>query len=325
MNIQRRIANLPAKAEDIQKYILVGQAKLQANMAAIRAIKKGKVEVSAAAMAAALSDTQDLAEELLYAEARMGEDLAYNRNQRPIRDSSQKKLSGSESSLPPNIDKKQSHEAQQISKHQDKIAQVVARAREEGEVPVRKHVLREIRLSQPKTETSPLPEGKYNIIYADPPWKYSDKLIDGYGAAEHHYSPMSIEELCALPVSRLTENDAVLFLWVTSPFLMDCAEVIRAWGFTYKASFVWDKVKHNYGHYNSVRHEFLLVCTRGNCLPQCKKLENSVQRIERSREHSEKPNQFRTIIESMYPKGKKIELFARKKVDGWVAWGNQIS
>ncbi len=170
-----------------------------------------------------------------------------------------------------------------------------------------------------------LPESKYTVLYADPPWKYGDKLIEGYGAAEHHYPPMSIEELCALPISRLAENDAVLFLWVTSPFLMNCAEVIRSWGFTYKASFVWDKVKHNYGHYNSVRHEFLLLCTRGTCLPQSKGLENSVQRLERSKRHSEKPEEFRALIERMYPIGKKIELFGRKQVNEWDVWGNQIS
>jgi len=134
---------------------------------------------------------------------------------------------------------------------------------------------------------------------------------------------MSIEELCALPIAKLAQDDAVLFLWVTSPMLEDSFEVIKAWGFKYKTSFVWDKVKHNFGHYNSVRHEFLLVCTRGSCTPDTLKLYDSVQTIERSSEHSEKPEEFRSIIDTLYPDGERIELFARDEVDGWNSWGNE--
>lgn len=164
--------------------------------------------------------------------------------------------------------------------------------------------------------------GKYRIIYADPPWKYSDRLVDGYGPAEFHYPTMSIDELCSLPVKDLAEDNAVLFLWVTSPLLEDAFRVIHSWGFSYKTSFVWDKIKHNMGHYNSVRHEFLLVCTRGSCTPDNMKLYDSVQSIERT-DHSTKPEEFRNIIDDIYTNGKRIELFARKSVDGWEAWGNE--
>jgi len=166
------------------------------------------------------------------------------------------------------------------------------------------------------------PSGKYRVIYADPPWSYGDKLTEGYGSAENHYPTMSIDELCALPVEGLADDNAVLFLWVTSPMLEDCFRVIRAWGFKYKASFVWDKVKHNMGHYNSVRHEFLLICTRGSCTPDVPKLFDSVQSIERT-EHSRKPEEFRQIIDTLYPHGKRIELFARRPAPGWEVWGNE--
>jgi hypothetical protein len=94
---------------------------------------------------------------------------------------------------------------------------------------------------------------KYEIFYADPPWKYSDELIEGYGAVVHHYKPMTIQEICEIPVKEIVSENTVLFLWVTSPILDECFEVIRSWGFEYKAQFIWDKIKHNYGHYNSVR------------------------------------------------------------------------
>jgi N6-adenosine-specific RNA methylase IME4 len=176
-----------------------------------------------------------------------------------------------------------------------------------------------------KDEVHEVPEtkGKYKIIYADPPWCYGNKLVEGYGTAENHYPTMTIQELCELPIKELAEDNAVLFLWVTSPLLEECFQVIKAWGFKYKTSFVWDKVKHNMGHYNSVRHELLLICTKGSCLPDNKKLFDSVVEVERTNKHSEKPEQFREIIDTIYSCGKRIELFARKKTDKWDVWGNQ--
>jgi N6-adenosine-specific RNA methylase IME4 len=125
-------------------------------------------------------------------------------------------------------------------------------------------------------------------------------------------------------VASICERNAVLFLWTTSPMLFEAFSVIEAWGFTYKASFVWDKHAHNMGHYNSVRHEYLLVCVRGSCPPDVPKLFDSVQKTGRT-EHSEKPNVFRIIIETLYPYGKRVELFAREQVDGWTAWGNEVA
>lgn len=124
-------------------------------------------------------------------------------------------------------------------------------------------------------------------------------------------------------VRAIIEDDAVLFMWVTSPLLEECFPVIRAWGFQYKTSFVWDKVKHNFGHYNSVRHELLLVCTRGSCTPDNLTLFDSVQTIEKSGVHSEKPAEFRAIIDALYTSGKRLELFARQPADGWEVWGNE--
>ena len=130
---------------------------------------------------------------------------------------------------------------------------------------------------------------------------------------------MPLDDICNLPVP--SADNAVLFLWVTSPLLEDCFKVINAWGFTYKSSFVWDKVKHNMGHYNSVRHKFLLVCTKGSCTPDVQKLYDSVQSIERS-EHSRKPKEFRDIIDTLYPAGNRLEMFAREAPEGWDVWGN---
>jgi N6-adenosine-specific RNA methylase IME4 len=172
-----------------------------------------------------------------------------------------------------------------------------------------------------------LPDAKYRVLYADPPWHYRDKADEGAvqaGGAARHYPTMTIAQLCELPVETLCEAHAVLFLWVTSPLLFEAAAVLRAWGFTYKASFIWDKVKHNMGHYNSVRHELLLVCTRGSCTPDHVELFDSVQSVERTT-HSTKPPEFRHIIETLYPHGKRLELFARAKAPGWDVFGYEVT
>lgn len=179
-----------------------------------------------------------------------------------------------------------------------------------------------------KDKTPETPDGKYRIIYADPPWKYNNSGdgIDQYGPAERHYPAMSIIELETMGViiKEMSEDNSILFLWTTSPMLEDSFRVIRAWGFKYKTSFVWDKVKHNFGHYNSVRHEFLLVCTRGNCTPDCDEKIDSVQSIKRSAKHSEKPEEFRAIIDKLYPNGSRIELFRRGDTPkNWHVWGNE--
>jgi N6-adenosine-specific RNA methylase IME4 len=193
---------------------------------------------------------------------------------------------------------------------------------------------RQRRAAELQTRLQALPQDKFRVIYADPPWSYGDKREEigkwkgrelDYGPAEGHYPAMKLQDICALDVKSIAAADAALFLWVTSPLLLQGPEVMQSWGFEYKASFVWDKVAHNMGHYNSVRHELLLIGTRGSCLPENAQLFDSVQSIERSKEHSQKPEKFREIIDTLYPSGRRLELFARGRVpEGWTAWGADI-
>lgn len=167
-----------------------------------------------------------------------------------------------------------------------------------------------------------LPEGVYRIVYADPPWAYGNQMPLGTTTPANYYPTMPTAEIEALPINRLAQDDAVLFLWSTSPHLPEALHVVAAWGFEYKTSFVWDKIKHNMGHYNSVRHELLLVCVRGSCPPDVPKLHDSVIAEERGA-HSVKPETFREIIDELYVHGRRLELFSRCPVAGWDAWGNQ--
>jgi N6-adenosine-specific RNA methylase IME4 len=195
-----------------------------------------------------------------------------------------------------------------------------------GEIkPAEAH--RQMKKDQVAGKVAELPADKFNVIYADPPWAYNDKqggaISESYGGAEKHYPSMTMTELKALDVPAMAADNCVLWLWATCPLLEDALDLCKAWGFKYKAQFVWDKVKHNMGHYNSVRHELLLVCTRGSATPENVKLFDSVQSIERT-EHSRKPEEFRDIINTLYPSGKKIELFRRGDApEGWQTWGNE--
>jgi N6-adenosine-specific RNA methylase IME4 len=176
-------------------------------------------------------------------------------------------------------------------------------------------------------------EGPYRIIYADPPWllefNQRGRRIGPVGIAADHYDCLTVDQICKYrvgnrTVKELADKNAILFMWVTATMLEHCFQVIEAWGFQYKTHFVWDKVRHNLGHYISIRHELLMICTRGtSCTPDTGKLINSVQTIERSDKHSEKPEEFYDIIDAMYDHGRKLELFSRKPRVGWDCDGNE--
>lgn len=170
-------------------------------------------------------------------------------------------------------------------------------------------------------EGQALLEGKYRVIYADPPWLY-DRAA-GFSATRPHYRGMPVEDICKLPIEAHAQPNAVLFLWVTSPMLPLAFPVIDGWGFEYKTSIVWDKVLSAGGHYVAVKHELLLIATRGSCTPDAPvPSPDSVQVIRRPGEHSEKPEEFRQLITQLYTRGPYLELFARKQVKGWTTFGN---
>lgn len=176
-------------------------------------------------------------------------------------------------------------------------------------------------------------EGLYRVVYADPPWAYNDRgdikvgKSSAYKRAEAHYPTMTIEDLCRVPVEAHVLPNAVLFLWVTAPMLLQHPgprEVIEAWGFLPKAGFVWDKVLGNYGHYNHVTHEHLIIATRGSCLPDVPTpAPKSVITERRGDEHSGKPESVRKMIERHWTSGPYLELFARERPpEPWVGFGN---
>jgi len=177
----------------------------------------------------------------------------------------------------------------------------------------------------------PLPDGKYELVYADPPWAYDTP--ESTVEVDKHYPTLELDDICyyqdknGKQVKDLAHINCVLYLWATMGRLNWAFPVIEAWGFKYKTHMVWDKVKHNMGHYCSARHEILIIAGKGDCDPKDMKIANSidsVQVIEKDTKHSKKPEQFHEIIETLYPDEKKVELFARTKRRDWDVWGNEV-
>lgn len=167
-----------------------------------------------------------------------------------------------------------------------------------------------------------LPQQRYPVIYADPPWRYEFAESESR-AIENQYPTMTLDDIRGLSVSALATEDAILFMWATSPKLAEAMSVIEAWGFTYRSSAVWVKPQLGMGYYFRQQHELLLVATRGSIpAPAPAGRPRSVVTADRL-EHSAKPSEFAEAIEKMYPTLPKIELFCRSPRTGWAVWGNQ--
>ncbi len=184
----------------------------------------------------------------------------------------------------------------------------------------------------------PLPEKTYQIIYADPPWHYNGKLqFDRSGKSEFNkewekeifisganlkYPTVKTKELEKLDINRIAHEDSLLFLWTTNPHLEQAINLGNSWGFEYKTvGFVWDKQVHNPGQYTLSYCEMCLIFKKGR-IPKPRGARNIKQLISEKRsEHSVKPDIVRKNIEQMFPKQKKIELFARSTYKNWDSWG----
>lgn len=170
-------------------------------------------------------------------------------------------------------------------------------------------------------------ENKYSIIYADPPWQYKDRNCNG--AAEHHYSCMTIQDIHALPVQQMADKDCILFMWATYPMIQEALTTIQAWGFHYKTiAFQWVKMNKNgtyfmgLGRWTRGNTECCLLATRGH--PHRINAGISQLIVSPREKHSKKPEIVRQRIVELCGDLPRIELFAREDVPDWDCWGNEI-
>ena len=144
-------------------------------------------------------------------------------------------------------------------------------------------------------------------------------------SATFKYPTLKLNQLKALDVNSIADNDCILFMWTTGPQLANSIELGEAWGFEYKTvAFVWDKMIHNPGRYTLSQTEFVIAFKKGK-FPQPRGARNIRQMITAPRgRHSEKPLEVIDGITKMFPQQEKIELFARNNFVGWDNWGLEI-
>lgn len=183
-----------------------------------------------------------------------------------------------------------------------------------------------------------LPDKKYAVIYADPPWSYCQHGTGpkSRGNAAQHYHTMTTEDICTLPVRQLAggEQGCALFMWATFPQVADALRVMEAWGFTYKtAAFVWVKKNRKsgtnfwgMGAYTRANAEICLLGVTPDFRPAAQIKNHAVHQIIEApvMAHSVKPNETRRRIVELLGDVPRIELFARQRVPGWDAWGDEI-
>lgn len=164
----------------------------------------------------------------------------------------------------------------------------------------------------------------YDIILADPPWKFSSNTSARPGKnAMRHYRCMSDDELKSIPMQEISAKPSLLFLWTTVPMMARSLDVAEAWGFKYVSEIVWVKTKIGTGFWARNRHEKLLILKRGQFpCPRPAPFPDSVIEAP-TREHSRKPEIIQDRIDAVWPRQQKLEMFARRSRPGWDVWGNQ--
>lgn len=179
---------------------------------------------------------------------------------------------------------------------------------------------------------------KYQIIYADPPWQFGNRMYssnknDHHRAITKAYSVMNTSHICKLPIIDIIGENAVCFMWTTDAHLPDALQVMRAWGFKYKTiAFIWQKLEKSgkqvcfMGQWTMKNCELVLFGTQGKMTKYLKsrKVRQLQPAIRDRQKHSRKPQIIRDKIIEMFGDLPRIELFAREKTGGWDVWGNEV-
>lgn len=216
--------------------------------------------------------------------------------------------------------------SEQVRVEQEAIMEEAKRRVREEEAQ-RKQAKKEQRMAEIQTQRDKIeagvvekPNGLYDVVCMDPPWNYGREYDPDTSRVANPYPEMTQGQL--LEMEPPFEKDCVLFLWTTHAFIWDAKELLTAWGFTYKATVVWDKERIGMGAWVRMQCEFCLVAIKGKPF-----WENTTWRDiirEPRREHSRKPEVFYKMVESVTA-GRRLDFFSREQRTGWEAYGNDKS
>jgi N6-adenosine-specific RNA methylase IME4 len=174
----------------------------------------------------------------------------------------------------------------------------------------RLEVLRQAR--QLEAAVPELPTGPFQVIVADPPWRYESLNY-------FRDIMMMMKELQAMSGGEFSNENAILWLCTTNAHLRVAFEVVESWGFEYKTLLTWVKDRMGTGEWLRGKTEHCLLATRGKPVflhgNQTTVLEAT------RREHSRKPEEFYLLVDETSP-GRKVELFSRQRRSGWAVFGN---
>lgn len=175
------------------------------------------------------------------------------------------------------------------------------------------HALRLVESSRVRRRRQSLPGGKFDVLVVDPPWRFENDRTP--------YSSMPLEEIQALPVGELASENSILFLWTTNAHMRYAYSCLDAWGFTDRTILTWDKQRNSgMGHYLIGCSEHAILATKGRPTI-CRTTQTTLLRAPAGK-HSTKPDEFFLMVEQLCPSPRRIELFARRRRDAWVSWGD---
>ena len=175
---------------------------------------------------------------------------------------------------------------------------------------------------------------KFRVIVADPPWRFDDKLQMSAVArsADDNYNTLTLEDIVNLKVQDLIDPaGCMLVMWVPSSMLIDGLRVLQAWGFEFKGTYVWAKMRKDMcglsigmGHTFRQAHEIALVGVSGKVTSL---ISNRGQRsacLAINQGHSKKPEHLQDSLDLMFPDSNKLEMFARRQRLGWICTGDEL-
>lgn len=180
---------------------------------------------------------------------------------------------------------------------------------------------------------------KYNILYTDPAWSFSNKNTGGSlkSGANAHYSTMSLDEMKELDINSITDEDCVLFMWWVGSQPQEALDLMKAWGFNLKTmtGFTWVKKTKNWknwfgmGFWTRAGTENCLLAVKGKPKRISASIRAVIEDFDTSIEvicekHSKKPQIFADMIVGLCGDIPRLEMFARDKKEGWDIWGDEV-
>lgn len=189
---------------------------------------------------------------------------------------------------------------------------------------------------------------RFACIVADPPWPvkagpngggYADGKTgmkkwnwrrESLPTRKLAYPTMSVEEIAALNIREIAADDAHLYLWTINRYVEAAYTVVRAWGFEPSTLLTWAKkpMGGGLGGTYGISTEYILFARRGS-LKAKQRIKGTWfpwkrEYVNGAPAHSRKPSAFMEMVETVTP-GPYLELFARRRREGWSAWGNEVA